>query len=124
MLSVHVAGKRRDGATGVLLAGRCGRSAVAPFGYIDPIIGSNVSGYECRLADLESRLKSRCHPVPLDPDTGIDSAREIREYLVADFSRWKEHDAYAAEFEKLVRGSEGMSVTRTRDRHLGRSDQS
>ena len=38
-----------------------------------------------------------------DGDTGIDSAREIREYLIADFSRWKEHDAYAAEFEWLVR---------------------
>ncbi len=41
--------------------------------------------------------------MPIDADTGIDSAREIREYLIADFSRWKEHDAYSAEFEKLVR---------------------
>jgi hypothetical protein len=38
-----------------------------------------------------------------DADTGIDSARELREYSVADFSRWKEHDVYVAEFEKLVR---------------------
>ena len=26
-----------------------------------------------------------------DADTGIDSAREIREYYVPDFSRWKDH---------------------------------
>jgi hypothetical protein len=38
-----------------------------------------------------------------DADTGIDSAREIREYYVPDFSDWKSHDAYGAAFERLVR---------------------
>jgi uncharacterized protein YjbI with pentapeptide repeats len=37
-----------------------------------------------------------------DADTGIDSAREIREYYVPDFSDWKNHDSYAAVFERLV----------------------
>jgi hypothetical protein len=38
-----------------------------------------------------------------DADTGIDSAREIREYFVPDFSNWKDHDSYSRGFEKLVR---------------------
>jgi hypothetical protein len=38
-----------------------------------------------------------------DADTGIDTAREIREYLVANFDKWKERDAYANEFEALLR---------------------
>lgn len=38
-----------------------------------------------------------------DADTGIDSAREIREYFVPDFSNWKGHDVYRQAFERLVR---------------------
>jgi hypothetical protein len=38
-----------------------------------------------------------------DADTGIDSAREIREYYVPDFSNWKSHESYTAVFERLVR---------------------
>jgi hypothetical protein len=38
-----------------------------------------------------------------DADTGKDSAREIREYYVPDFTNWKHHDAYQTEFEKLLR---------------------
>jgi len=38
-----------------------------------------------------------------DADTGIDSAREIREYFVPDFSDWKDHDSYAKAFDLLVR---------------------
>ncbi len=37
-----------------------------------------------------------------DADTGIDSAREIREYYVPDFSDWKDHDSYTSAFERLV----------------------
>ena len=37
-----------------------------------------------------------------DADAGKDSAREIREYYVPDFSNWKDHDAYTAVFERLV----------------------
>jgi hypothetical protein len=39
-----------------------------------------------------------------DADTGKDSAREIREYFIPDFSRWKtDHDAYAQAFNRLVK---------------------
>ena len=38
-----------------------------------------------------------------DADTGIDSAREIREYFVPDFSNWKDHDVYAKAFDVLLR---------------------
>jgi hypothetical protein len=38
-----------------------------------------------------------------DADTGIDSAREIREYFVPDFSNWKDHDSYTKAFDRLVR---------------------
>ncbi len=41
-----------------------------------------------------------------DADRGIDSAREVREYFIPDFSRWKEHDSYQAELEGLVTGFE------------------
>jgi len=38
-----------------------------------------------------------------DADRGKDSAREIREYYIPDFSGWeKDHGAYVREFEKLV----------------------
>jgi len=38
-----------------------------------------------------------------DVDTGKDSAREIREYFIPDFSNWKDHDAYQHAFQRLVR---------------------
>ena len=38
-----------------------------------------------------------------DADRGIDSAREIREYFIPDFSYWKDHDSYQAAFQRLVR---------------------
>ncbi len=38
-----------------------------------------------------------------DADAGKDSAQEIREYYVPDFSNWKSHDSYQEEFRKLVR---------------------
>jgi len=31
-----------------------------------------------------------------DGDTGKDSAREIRENFIPDFSKWKEYDSYQA----------------------------
>ena len=37
-----------------------------------------------------------------DAHTGIDSAREIREYFVPDFSNWKDHDSYTKAFGRLV----------------------
>jgi hypothetical protein len=38
-----------------------------------------------------------------DADTGKDSAREIREYFIPDFSNWKDHDSYKTAFERLVK---------------------
>jgi hypothetical protein len=37
-----------------------------------------------------------------DADTGKDSAREIREYFIPDFSNWKDHDSYMLAFDKLL----------------------
>ena len=38
-----------------------------------------------------------------DSDTGRDLAKDIREYHVPDFSNWKNHDAYKAAFDRLLR---------------------
>ncbi len=39
-----------------------------------------------------------------DGDLGTDSAKEIREFFIPDFSGWKtDHDGYKREFERLVR---------------------
>ncbi|PWT99842.1 MAG: hypothetical protein C5B51_26385 [Terriglobia bacterium] len=38
-----------------------------------------------------------------DGDTGKDSAREIREYFIPDFSNWKDHDSYQQAFQRLLR---------------------
>jgi uncharacterized protein YjbI with pentapeptide repeats len=47
-----------------------------------------------------------------DGDTGKDSAREIREYFIPDFSRWKtDHGAYQREFEKLLRDLKAETKT-------------
>ena len=38
-----------------------------------------------------------------DADTGKESAREIREYFIPDFSNWKDHDSYQKAFQRLVK---------------------
>jgi TIR domain/Pentapeptide repeats (8 copies) len=38
-----------------------------------------------------------------DADTGKDSAREIREYFIPDFSNWKDRDSYQSGFSRLLR---------------------
>ena len=38
-----------------------------------------------------------------DADIGVDSAREIREYFIPDFSNWKDHDSYQKAFQRLVK---------------------
>ena len=48
-----------------------------------------------------------------DADTGKDSAREIREYFVPDFSNWKDHDAYRAALNRLLtdlRASDSQAI--------------
>ena len=34
---------------------------------------------------------------------GKDLAIELREYFIPDFSNWKEHDAFEAAFDRLLR---------------------
>lgn len=46
-----------------------------------------------------------------DSDVGVDSAREIREYFMPNFSDWKDHDSYSLAFERLVRDLKAQSKT-------------
>ena len=56
--------------------------------------------FPVRLVDFETIRDWEC----FDADTGKDSAREIREYYIPDFTSWKaNHDSYLKEFERLVR---------------------
>jgi len=41
-----------------------------------------------------------------DAVTRKDSAREIREYFIPDFSNWQDDDSYQQAFQRLVRGLE------------------
>ena len=47
-----------------------------------------------------------------DADAGKDSAREIREYFIPDFSNWKDHDSYQAAFQRLVKDLKSGSESR------------
>jgi hypothetical protein len=38
-----------------------------------------------------------------DTDTGKDSAREVREYFIPDFSNWKAADSYQEALRRLVK---------------------
>ena len=38
-----------------------------------------------------------------DADAGKDSAREIREYFIPDFSNWKDQVSYSRALERLLR---------------------
>ena len=38
-----------------------------------------------------------------DADAGKDSANEIREYFIPDFSNWKDRDSYDVAFQRLVK---------------------
>jgi uncharacterized protein YjbI with pentapeptide repeats len=55
--------------------------------------------FPVRLVNFEALRDWEC----FDADAGKDSAREIREYYVPDFSNWKDHDCYQREFDKLLR---------------------
>ncbi len=45
-----------------------------------------------------------------DAEIGDDSAREIREYFIPDFSNWKDHDSYQTAFQRLVKDLKASSV--------------
>ena len=54
--------------------------------------------FPVRLAPFEALRDWEC----FDSDTGKDSAREVREYFIPDFSNWKDHDSYQAGLVRLV----------------------
>jgi hypothetical protein len=54
--------------------------------------------FPVRLVPFEAIRDWEC----FDADAGKDSAREIREYFIPDFSEWKEHDKYKKAFERLI----------------------
>jgi uncharacterized protein YjbI with pentapeptide repeats len=54
--------------------------------------------FPIRLAPFETLRDWEC----FDADTGKDSAREIREYFIPDFSNWKDHDSYQDAFQRLI----------------------
>jgi hypothetical protein len=55
--------------------------------------------FPIRLVDFEAIRTWTC----FDADTGKDSAREIREYYIPDFSNWKDHDSFEQAFTRLLR---------------------
>jgi TIR domain/Pentapeptide repeats (8 copies) len=55
--------------------------------------------FPLRLVGFEALRDWEC----FDGDTGKDSAREIREYFIPDFSNWKDHDSYQEAFQRLVK---------------------
>lgn len=46
-----------------------------------------------------------------DADTGKDSAREIREYFIPNFSSWKDHDSYQRAFDRLLKDLKAEAKT-------------
>ena len=54
--------------------------------------------FPLRLVGFEALRDWEC----FDADTGKDSAREIREYFIPDFSNWKDHASYQTAFQRLV----------------------
>jgi uncharacterized protein YjbI with pentapeptide repeats len=60
-----------------------GRQVLFPIGLVD---FATIEEWEC-----------------FDAGAGKDSAREIREYYIPDFSNWKDHDAFESAFARLLR---------------------
>src|SRR5262249_20158911 len=64
--------------------------------------------FPIRLIDFEAIRDWEC----FDADTGKDFAFEIREYVIPDFSTWKDHDAFEAAFARLIKGLKAEDLTR------------
>jgi uncharacterized protein YjbI with pentapeptide repeats len=58
------------------------------------------------LCDFDAIKKWTC----FDSDSGQDVAKEIRRYLIPDFTDWENHDAFEKAFAKLL---EGLKATTT-----------
>jgi hypothetical protein len=54
--------------------------------------------FPIRLVDFDVIGRWEC----FDPDIGKDSAREVREYFIPDFSNWKDSYSYQQAFERLL----------------------
>ena len=54
--------------------------------------------FPLRLVEFETLRNWEC----FDAYTGKDSAREIREYFISDFSNWKNHNVYKTAFDRLL----------------------
>lgn len=63
--------------------------------------------FPIRLAPFETLRDWEC----FDADTGKDSAREIREYFIPDFSNWKDHDSYVEAFARLLKDLKAQDPT-------------
>jgi hypothetical protein len=61
--------------------------------------------FPIRLCSFEAMRDWEC----FDADAGKDSAREIREYFIPDFSNWKDHDSYLLAFGRLLDDLHGKS---------------
>jgi hypothetical protein len=59
--------------------------------------------FPIRLCTFETLRHWEC----FDSDACKDSAREIREYFIPDFSDWKDHDAYKLAFDRLLKDLQG-----------------
>jgi hypothetical protein len=51
------------------------------------------------LVDFEAIREWQC----FEADVGKDSAVEVREYSIPDFSNWKDHDSFEAAFARLLK---------------------
>ena len=56
--------------------------------------------FPVRLVGMDAIQSWKC----FDADIGKDSAREIREFYIPDFTNWKDPDAFEREFGKLLKG--------------------
>jgi hypothetical protein len=55
--------------------------------------------FPIRLVSFEAVRNWEC----FDADMGKDSAREIGEFFIPDFSNWKDFDTYQKAFQRLLR---------------------
>ena len=74
--------------------------------------------FPVRLVGFEALRDWEC----FDADTGKDSAREIREYFISDFSNWKDQDSYEQAFDRLLRDLKAKSDGAGDTRLTGRSE--
>jgi hypothetical protein len=54
--------------------------------------------FPIRVVPFEKIREWRC----FDADTGKDSAREIREYYIPDFAKWRDSRTYEEAFQRLL----------------------